>query len=286
MSIVGEATGVLRLAGKAWGWLRDRLDPARVQAQRLIQAFEAYGIARQQIPRLLPAGLTMPNAAFSSPDKLKAHLTPALLDWAAEHLAIHRSWLDGVGAQPHLIEDHYKAVAGYRDWLAQRIEQVPLVHRFLHVWKAQGPAIGPKALGVVCLVYEETSEGLDSAGFSRFWRLSDEWPLDHAPCVENMIAVVAIARSLDLVVVGHELALDDLLRLTAGKALIPDIHHRRLGRWHPEDLIEPLPGQDSAWRQARWQGALAYLRQGKVGVDKDSGAVLDPGRASIERPGL
>lgn len=49
MSIVGEATGALGLLGKAWGWLRDRPDPARVQAQRLIQAFAAYDIARQQI---------------------------------------------------------------------------------------------------------------------------------------------------------------------------------------------------------------------------------------------
>ena len=268
---------MLGLLGKACGWLRDRLDPARVQAQRLIQAFEAYGIARQQIPRLLPAGLTMPNAAFSSPDKLKAHLTPALLDWAAEHLAISRSWLDGVGAQPHLIEDHYKAVAGYRDWLDQRIEQVPLMHRFVHVWKPQGPAIGPEAFGPVCLVYEETSDGLDGAGFSRFWRLSDEWPLDHPPCVENMIAVVAIARSLGILVVGHELALDDLRRLTAGKALIPDLQRRRRGRWHPEDLMEPLAGQDSAWRQARWQGAQGYLAQVDIDGATIAGARLDAG---------
>lgn len=272
MSIVGEATSTLGLLSKVWSWLRDRIDPARLQAQRLIQAFEAYGIARQQIPRLLPAALTLPNSAFSSPDKLKGHLTPALLDWAAEHLALHRSWLDGVGTQPHLIEDHYKAVAGYRDWLVQRIEQVPLVHRFVHVWKAEGPAIGPVAFGPVCLIYEETSDGLDGSEFSRFWRLSDEWPLDHAPCVENMIAVVAIARSLGLLVVGHELRLDDLRWLIAGKVLIPDLQRRRRGRWHPEDLIKPLAGQDSAWRQARWEGAQNYLRQAGIDGAKGTGA--------------
>lgn len=280
MSIVGEATGALSLLGKAWGWLRDRLDPARGQAQRLIQVFEAYGIARQQITRLLPAGLTLPNAAFSSPDKLKDHLSPALPDWAAEHLAIHRSWLDGVGAQPHLIEDHYKAPAGYQGWLAQRIEQVPQVHRLVQVWKPQGQAIGPDARGPVCLVYEETSEGLDGAEFSRFWRLSDEWPLDHPPCVENMIAVVAIAQFLGLLVVGHELPMDDLRRLTAGKVLIPDLLHRRRGRWHPEDLIRPLAGQDSAWHQARWQGAQDYLRQAEIDGATVAGPPLDAGAAN------
>lgn len=275
MSIVGEATSALGFLGKALGWLRDRFDPARAQAKRLIQAFEAYGIARQQIPRLTPAGLTLPNVAFSSPDKLKAHLTPTLLDWAAEHLAIRRSWLDGAGPQPHLIEDHYKAVAGYRDWLAQRIEQVPLVNRVVHVWKPQGPAIGPDAFGPVCLVYEETSDGLDGAEFSRFWRLSDEWPLDHPPCVENMIAVVAIAQSLGLLVLGDELPMEDLRRLTAGKVLIPLLRQRRRGRWHPEDLIRPLAGQDSAWRQARWQGAQDYLRQSGVDGASVAGVPLE-----------
>lgn len=80
MSLVGEATGVFGLLGKAWSLLRDRLDPARAQAKRLIDTFEAYGIARQQIPRLLPPELKLPNATFSTPDKLKDKVTPELLD--------------------------------------------------------------------------------------------------------------------------------------------------------------------------------------------------------------
>ena len=47
MSILGEATGVLGLIVKAWNVVRDRLDPARAQAKRLIKTFEVYGIARQ-----------------------------------------------------------------------------------------------------------------------------------------------------------------------------------------------------------------------------------------------
>ncbi|MFA7558334.1 MAG: hypothetical protein WCZ20_11105 [Hydrogenophaga sp.] len=63
MSFVGEATGVFGLLEKAWNLLRDRLDPARAQAERLIETtFEAYGIARQQIPFLLPAELKPHNA--------------------------------------------------------------------------------------------------------------------------------------------------------------------------------------------------------------------------------
>lgn len=70
-----------------------------------------------------------------------------------------------------------------------------------------------------------------------------------------------IARPLGILVVDHELALDDLRRLTAGKALILDLQLHRRSRWHPKDLMEPSAGQDSAWRQARRQGAQTYLAQ-------------------------
>ena len=261
MSIVGEAMGALGLLGKGWGWLRDRLDPARAQAKRLIFVFEAYGIARQQIPRLLPAEFKSPNAIFSSPDKLKDHLSPALLDWAAEHLAINRSWLDGVGVQPHLIEDHYKAPADYREWLAKRRELAPDVHRNFQVWKAHGQAIWPDGGGPLCLVYEETSEGLDASEFSRYWLLSDQWSLHHAPCIENMIAAVAVARSLGILVLGRDIHMNGLRELESGRALLPAVHERQRGRWHPEDLIEPIAGHDTEWRKALWKGAQAYLGQ-------------------------
>ena len=68
-----------------------------------------------------------------------------------------------------------------------------------------------------------------------------------------------------------------LTRTDAGKALIPDLQRRRRGRWHPEDLIEPLAGQDSAWRQARWQGAQDYLAQAGIDGATIAGARLDAG---------
>jgi hypothetical protein len=63
MSIVGEATGVFGLLGKALNLLRDRLDPARAQAKRFIETFETYGIARQQIPSLLTPEPELANAS-------------------------------------------------------------------------------------------------------------------------------------------------------------------------------------------------------------------------------
>jgi len=265
MSFVGEATGVVGLLGKAWNLLRDRLDPAHTQAKRLIETFEAYGVARQQIPRLLPPELKLPNAAFSTPDKLKDKVTHQLLDWAADHLAIRRSWIDIGGEIPHLLVDHYKAPAGYRDWLANRLVVAPNVARYLSVWKPQGQEL-PGGFGPLCLIYEETTDGLDGKEFTRYWLLSDHWSLHHAPCLENLLAVIAVTRSLDIWVLGSDVPMTQLQQLEAGKRLIPDVAKRRRDKWHPEDLIDPLRGQDTEWRKTFWEGAQKYLADDGIAV--------------------
>lgn len=248
MSIVGEATGVIGLLEKAWNLLRDRLDPARAQAKRLIETFEAYGIARQQIPRLLPAELKLPNSAFSTPDKLKDKVTSELLDWAADHLAINRGWLDGVSPQPHLRVNGYKQPSRYHAWLLERQQIAPDARRLLLVWKPAGVAVGPEAQGPLCLVYEEISDGLDDTELSRYWLLSDGWHWDHAPCVSNMVAAVAVAQSLGVMVIGYDIPVALLVQLEAGKKLAPVVATQSQGLWHPADLVTPLPRTDTPWR--------------------------------------
>ncbi|MDP3923737.1 MAG: hypothetical protein Q8Q84_10295 [Hydrogenophaga sp.] len=259
MSFVGEATGVFGLLGKAGNLLRDRLDPARAQAKRLIETFEAYGIARQQIPRLLPPELKLPNAAFSTPDKLKDKLTSELLDWAADHLAINRAWLDGVSPQPHLRVDKYKQPTLYRDWLLERQQIASDARCLLLVWKPEGVAVGPNAHGPMCLVYEEISDGLDGTELSRYWLLSEGWHWDHSPCVSNMVAAVAVAQSLGVMVIGHDLPSALLEQLEAGKKLAPVVAKQRQHLWHPGDLITPLPRTDTPWRRAMWKDAQDWL---------------------------
>lgn len=265
MSIVGEATGVFGLLGKAWNLLLDRLDPARAQAKRLIETFEAYGIARQQIPRILPPELKQPNAAFSTPGKLKDKVTPELLDWAADHLNISRSWLDNVDKMPHLLEDHYKSPAGYLDWLTNRLEVAPNVSRYVAIWKSLGQEI-PSGFGPLCLIYQESTEGLDGSDFTRYWLLSDHWSLEHSSCLESLLAVITVTRSLGIWVSGSDIPIGMLQQLEAGKKLIPEVMKSPRGKWHPEDLIDPLPGQDTKWRQELWSGAQRYLTGSGIGI--------------------
>jgi hypothetical protein len=155
----------------------------------------------------------------------------------------------------------------YGAWLQDRQTRVPAVHRHLCIWKGKDQPLGPDGVGdgPLCLVYEETSDGLDGTELSRYWLLSNEWSLPHAPCIENMVAAVAVARSLGILVTGREVLLKTLLRLETGDVLLPEAAAQIGALWHPEDLVSPMPGRDSAWRQALWQGAQGWMAQGVKG---------------------
>lgn len=259
-----DVKGIADLVLRGVGAVRDRLDPAHLQAQRLIVAFEAYGIARQQIPRLLPRKLRFQPAAFSTPAKLKMVLTSDLLDWAADYLAVQRPWFDAMNTHPHRFDEFYKAPSRLRDWLLNRQQVAPDLHRRLLVWKSAGETAGPKATGLISIVYEEIGDGLDGIDLSRYWLLSEGWFWEHSPCVENMVAAVAIARKLGIQVVGHDVPEKLLRRLESGAVLAPQVFAGRRGLWYPEDLITPLPGRDTPWRRDLWEGVRRWLEEGGV----------------------
>ena len=87
--------------GKLYRHWLERRNPIRAQAQRVLDVFAAHSVAPTQISHLLPEQFSIPMPDFASAGALKAHLTPALLDWVSEFFALNRSWLDGVSAEPH-----------------------------------------------------------------------------------------------------------------------------------------------------------------------------------------
>lgn len=247
------------LCRDGFAYRKRRRNPARAQAQRLLDAFAAHGVAGVQIPRLLPESLALPNAIFADADALKDKLTPALLDWAADTFAWRRDWLDGVEPQRHRRIDGYKQPGRFCDWLEQRLALPLDGDRTLHVWMSVEPPLGPHSTGPLCIAYEECFGQLDARELCRWWLLSDGWRLDHTPCIENLMALCAIAAQLDIMVICHMVSREALAQLEGGRLFVPQLLAQSHHRWFPADLIDPPPGQDSAWRQALWAEARKLL---------------------------
>jgi hypothetical protein len=258
-AVIKPALDLCRDGMAAW---KRRRNPARAQAQRLLDAFAAHGVAGVQIPRLLPEALALPNAAFADAGDLKDKLTPRLLDWAADMLALRRGWLDGVDSQRHHRVQGYKQPSIYRDWLQQRQKLLPDLDRIIHVFVASKEPLGPQSTGSLCIAYGECFDTLDTQELRRYWLLSDHWRLDHSPCTVNLMALCAIAADLDIMVIGHGIRQEALARLDDGQLFVPQVLALDTHRWFPSDLINPPPGRDSEWRRILWSDARAMLDSG------------------------
>jgi hypothetical protein len=234
------------------GW-KKRRNPARAQAQRLLDAVAAHRVAGVQIPRLLPEALALPNAVFADADDLKDKLMPPLLDWAAETFALRRGWLDGVDPQRHHRVEGYKHPWIFRDWLKQRLALPLDGDRTIHVWVTSKEPLDLTSTGSLCIAYEERFGQLDEQDLSRYWLLSDHWRLDHSPCTVNLMALCAIATDLRIQVIGHVASQQALTRLDEGQLFVPTLLAHSSHRWFPTDLIDPPPGHDSEWRQVLWK---------------------------------
>ena len=217
-------------------WRKDSNDPARQQAERLIAAFEAYGVRRQQIARLMPESVALPSPLMSSPETLKNEISPKLLDWAAQYLALNRAWFDGVDPQPHLLINGYKDTPAHERWLRSRIEAEPRRYRHVVVWKAEAGEVTFDSIEPLCVVYVEQDVGLDGSEFSRYWLLSRNWSLGHPPCVECMVTLVNLARSLGLLVTGRIKPLRWLERLEEGAVFASEMDHVSGELWYPEEM--------------------------------------------------
>lgn len=255
-AVIKPALDLCRDGMAAW---KRRRNPARAQAQRLLDAFAAHGVAGVQIPRLLPETLALPNAVFADPEELKKELKPQLLDWAADTLALRRGWLDGADSERHHRVQGYKQPSIYRDWLQQRQELFPDLDRIIHVFVASKELLGPQSTGPLCIAYGERFDTLDTQELRRYWLLSDHWRLDHLPCTVNMMALCAIAADLRIMVIGHVVKQEALTRLDDGQLFVHQALSLDAYRWFPSDLMDPPPGQDSEWQRILWSDARAML---------------------------
>lgn len=217
---------------------RERQQPLYRQASRFIEAFEAHGVARQQVPRLMPEPIRLTLQAVATPEALAAKLQLEHLDWAGETLALQREWFDAEGGQPHqVVGSVYKRPAAQHEWLASRTLALPGWHAALHV-ATQGEFRDPgQAEGAFFVAYEECFEQLGNKSVSRYWYLSNGFRFSHAPCTIDLLTMLAIGECLGISAVGHVLPSQLIERAERGTlGLLPKVLSE--GRhWQPREWV-------------------------------------------------
>lgn len=234
--------GLFRWASEGlFGFLkrhRERQQPLHRQASRFIEAFEAHGVARQQLPRLMPEPIRLTLQAVATPEALAVNLQLEHLDWAAETLALQREWFDAEGEQAHqVVGSVYKRPAAQHEWLANRTLALRDWHSALHVATQREFRDPAQAEGVFFVAYEECFGQLGNKSVSRYWYLSNGSRFSHAPCTIDLLTMLAIGECLGISAVGHVLPSKRIERAERGTlGLLPKVLSE--GRhWQPRDWV-------------------------------------------------
>lgn len=85
---------------------------------RFVRAFEAHGVHRNQIPRVIGHGLTLYD--MKTDDSLLQKLNDEILDDACDLLGIRRAWLDGAVEEIYETYDFYKNPRGFKQFLLEK----------------------------------------------------------------------------------------------------------------------------------------------------------------------
>lgn len=216
---------------KRW---RECQRPLYRQARRFIEAFESHGVARQQVPRLMPESIRLTLQAVATPEALTAKLQLEHLDWAAETLALQREWFDAEGGQPHqIVGSLYKRPAAQHEWLACRTLARSGGYSALHVATLEDFRDPGQAEGFFFVAYEECFEQLGDKSISRYWYLSNGFRFGHAPCTVDLLTMLAIGECLGISAVGHVLPSKRIERAERGTlGLLPKALSEGR-RWQP-----------------------------------------------------
>ena len=115
--IFSELESLASLATRVGTWLRRRRTPLKPEsvATRLIQLFEAHGVHRNQVPRVLGHSLMLKHVRDDK--SLLDVVTDEMLESAARLFAVNRDWLEGATEQIYPMHDFYKKPERFVEFL-------------------------------------------------------------------------------------------------------------------------------------------------------------------------
>jgi len=270
MDPIAPAKTAIDLISRGWTLFKQRRDPVRAQAARVLVAFEAHGVKPQQIARLLPASIEVKTTAWTSAETLKDATTPALLQWTANTLALDPAWLDGERICRHVaFTAHYKHPAQLFNWLRERYQRSDKTQweagASLCVLCACDAPMTNTANGPLVLMLRETFAEVNGSERYRYTLLSEGWRLDHTPCTASLAAACAIAQHMHLPIHALTASARQLRALEEGKCFAGEVWTTAKARWHPDDFVKAPPGKDTEWMQAIRKEARRMLADDKLG---------------------
>ncbi|HHW1742306.1 hypothetical protein [Pseudomonas aeruginosa] len=213
---------VLDLLLSAFRFAENQRNPVRQQASRVLRAFEAHGISRTQINRVLPNSLRLPSMKWANPDELKECLTQEHLEWIQNFFALERAWIEGEGNEGNQEIGCYKTPQKLNSWLeANKNREEGLNFRLYLITGFDGP-YDVHRKGDFALVLEQLIDVDEHESTSRFYHLSPGAHFSHPSSVLHLSQVLAVAYHHGAMMRRLKLKPHDAYRLSQNEGLIAE----------------------------------------------------------------
>jgi hypothetical protein len=256
--VLGEINAAVSLIERLSRWV-SRKPPPETVAGRFFRLFEAHGVHRNQISRVIGNGLT--PAHLQSDQALMPVLSDELLDSAASLFAIRREWLDGASDQIYPLHDFYKQAEAFVEFIEGLRGQETASLRGV-VLSSSSNRHEETAL----VVLEQEVGAVGDQAIHRYY-FCHNWFFNYWKSRAYLAACVASAWKRDVNLIGREVPIDFIRKYSNGTRFL---EYRLDGAlptsgtpWYPEDMVlkpaEFLKGFNQNKRDAGRLGLSLWL---------------------------
>ncbi|ELE8119471.1 hypothetical protein ACOIPL_001332 [Vibrio fluvialis] len=270
--IFGEIESFFSLIERIYKPFKSKKEQEPLQTEllstRLVKAFEAHGVHRNQIPKVLGFELTV-NDVFSD-EKFLSVLTEEVLDSACNLLGIKRDWLDGASKKIYETYDFYKHPYDFIDFIHQLIERSGTD-------KIDGVLLTVRnsdRRSETLLIIQEVIGHINDKPFYRYY-LCNNWVFSYWKSRAYLTACVAVCWKNKIHVSGKYVTSSFIEKYAYGCNLLAfgseGIYEINGNSWYAEDLaLEPeayLDGVDPELENYGLKSALSlWLQLNKQGL--------------------
>lgn len=231
--VFGEIDSFFSLIARAKSYLSKRsMDSESSIAERFVGMFNAHGVHRNQIPRLLTKYLSISDVVTDT--ALTKALTDEILDFSSNLFGINREWLDGATEQIYPLHDFYKNPAEFGRFIAAIKDR--------SITNCRGVVLRSETDDVEKPILIVLEEGIALLGEKPIYRyhFCNNWIDSYWKSRAYFTACIAIAWNQDYFLSGRYVPIDTLRKYSVGERFLDYRSDSALPtrgrRWDPEDM--------------------------------------------------
>ena len=232
--IFGEINSFISLLEKIFS-LRNKKHIATqpdLISTRIINIFEAHGVHRNQIPRVIEFGLTPYDVRTD--EHLLEKLNYEIIQKTSDILGVKRNWLEGASESIYPTYDFYKDPYSFGQFIENKKTNDPN--------GLKGVLLSPNKkdnANAALLIIQETIDCLDNTPYYRYY-LCNNWDFSYWKSRAYLTACISICWRNGIYVKGRSVPNELINSLACGDNLLnfgsDGIYSIRGQPWHAEDM--------------------------------------------------